>query len=76
MDHGLLKEGYFADIAVFDPNTIQDVATYTEPTQLSRGVKYVFVNGELEFENGKLTGHMAGRALRGPAWKNQSDAKR
>ncbi len=69
LDRGLLKEGYFADITVFDAATIQDVGTYAEPSQLSKGVKYVFVNGQLEFEDGKLTGRTAGRALRGPGWK-------
>jgi len=44
---------------------IKDKATYTEPAQLSEGVKYVLVNGKVEFENGKLTGVTAGRALRG-----------
>ncbi|HEY6971005.1 MAG TPA: D-aminoacylase [Candidatus Angelobacter sp.] len=63
-NRGLLKEGFFADITIFDPNTIIDKATYTQPAQLSEGVKYVFVNGQLEYENGKMTGAMAGRALR------------
>ena len=66
---GLLRQGYYADVTVFDSAVIQDVATYTEPAQLSKGVKYVFVNGQLEFEDGKLTGRAAGRALRGPGWK-------
>ena len=61
--------GYFADITVFDPAHLQDHATYENSTQLSEGVKYVFVNGQLEFENGKLTGAAAGKALRGPGWK-------
>jgi len=64
-DRGLLKEGYFADITIFDPATISDKATYEKPAQLSEGVKYVFVNGELEFEDGKLTQVKAGRVLRG-----------
>jgi N-acyl-D-amino-acid deacylase len=67
-DRGLLKEGYFADISVFDPRTILDKATYMEPAQLSTGVKYVFVNGQLEFEDGKLTGSQGGRVLRGQGW--------
>lgn len=70
-DRGLLKEGFFADITVFDPTTIMDKATYESPTQLSTGIKYVFVNGQLEYEEGKLTGAMAGRALRGSGWKQQ-----
>src|SRR6201993_3658913 len=72
LDRGLLKEGYFADITVFDAATIQDVGTYAEPSQLSKGVKYVFVNGQLEFEDGKLTGRTAGRPLRGPGWKQDA----
>jgi len=65
---GLIQQGYFADITVFDPKTIIDRATYQKPDQLSEGVKYVFVNGQLEFEDGKLTGAKAGRPLRGPGW--------
>jgi len=71
---GLLRQGYFADITIFDPAGIIDKATYTQPTQLSQGVKYVFVNGQLEFEDGKLTGVTAGRPLRGPGWKQPASA--
>ncbi|HEY2352851.1 MAG TPA: D-alanyl-D-alanine carboxypeptidase/D-alanyl-D-alanine-endopeptidase [Candidatus Acidoferrum sp.] len=71
---GLLKVGFFADITVFDPATIKDEATYTHPDLLSQGVKYVFVNGQLEFEDGKLTGVTAGRPLRGPAWNKKDSA--
>ncbi len=66
---GLIKEGFFADITIFDPTTIIDKATYAEPTQLSIGVKYVLVNGQLTFADGKLTGANPGRALRGPGAK-------
>src|SRR5215472_1985916 len=65
-NRGLLKEGFFADITIFDPATINDKATYTEPAQLSQGVKFVFVNGQLEFADGQLTGAKAGRPLMGP----------
>jgi N-acyl-D-aspartate/D-glutamate deacylase len=48
-----------------------DHATYENPVQLSEGVKYVFVNGQLEFENGRLTGAAAGQVLRGPGWEQE-----
>jgi len=67
-DRGLLKEGFFADITIFDPATIIDKATYENPAEISEGVKFVFVNGKLEYEDGKPTGTTAGRALRGPGW--------
>ena len=70
-NRGLLKEGYFADITVFDPATIQDLATYEDPARLSEGVKYVVVNGQLEFDNRRLTGIAAGQVLRGPGWKDR-----
>jgi dihydroorotase/N-acyl-D-amino-acid deacylase len=66
-DRGLLKPGYFADVTVFDPATIQDRATYQSPTQLSVGVKFVFVNGRMAFEGDHVTGEMAGSILRKPA---------
>ncbi|HEY7615335.1 MAG TPA: D-aminoacylase, partial [Terriglobales bacterium] len=66
---GLIKPGFFADITVFDPAAIIDKATYAQPNQASQGVEYVFVNGQLEYEHGRLTGIMAGRPLRGPAWR-------
>jgi N-acyl-D-amino-acid deacylase len=71
-DRGLLKIGFFADVTVFDSATIIDEATYANPAQLSKGVDYVFVNGQLEYDRGSLTGAKAGRALRGPGW--QGDA--
>jgi N-acyl-D-amino-acid deacylase len=62
---GLIKEGFFADITIFDLDSIIDKATYTQPAQLAEGVKYVIVNGQVAFENGKATGAMAGKALKG-----------
>jgi N-acyl-D-amino-acid deacylase len=67
-ERGRLKSGAFADIVVFDPNTIQDHATYAKPHQLSTGVSYVIVNGKLALENGKPTGAATGRVVRGRAW--------
>lgn len=63
---GQIQVGYFADITIFDPATIIDRATYTEPTKLSEGIDTVLVNGQVEYEHGALTGVNAGRALRGP----------
>jgi N-acyl-D-amino-acid deacylase len=62
---GLIKEGFFADITIFDSGSIIDKATYTQPAQLAEGVKYVLVNGQVAFENGKATGAITGRALKG-----------
>jgi N-acyl-D-amino-acid deacylase len=61
---GELREGFFADVIVFDPATIADQATYEKPEQLAIGMKYVIVNGKLAVEEGKYTGALAGRALR------------
>lgn len=69
---GLLRQGYFADITIFDPLTIRDTATYQNPSQVSEGIKYVLVNGQVEYEDGRLTGVKAGKPLRGPAWNGNS----
>jgi N-acyl-D-amino-acid deacylase len=66
---GLLKEGYFADIVVFDPMTISDHATFTKPHQYSTGVYEVFVNGSQVLKNGQHTGSKPGRVVRGPGYK-------
>jgi N-acyl-D-amino-acid deacylase len=63
---GLLKEGYFADVVVFDPATIIDKATYEKPHQYAVGVKHVFVNGAQVLKDGEHTGAKPGRALWGP----------
>jgi N-acyl-D-amino-acid deacylase len=67
-DRGLLKDGYFADLVVFDPATIQDHSTYEKPHQYSTGVRDVFVNGIQVLKNGEPTGAKAGRVVRGPGW--------
>jgi N-acyl-D-amino-acid deacylase len=67
LDHrGLLKEGYFADVVVFDPKTIADKATYDNPHQYAVGMKQVFVNGVQVLKDGEPTGSKSGRALWGP----------
>jgi N-acyl-D-amino-acid deacylase len=65
-DRGVLRPGLFADIVVFDPATVQDRATFSDPHQLSAGVSEVLVNGRVTISNGTLTGELAGRALAGP----------
>ncbi|HEX6048854.1 MAG TPA: D-aminoacylase [Gemmatimonadaceae bacterium] len=67
-DRGELKEGWYADIMVFDPNTIIDRATYERPHQLSEGVIHVLVNGVPVVTDGKVTGAKPGRIVRGPAY--------
>ena len=63
---GLLKKGYFADVVVFDPNTIADKATFEKPHQFAVGVRDVFVNGVQVMRNGEHTGKFSGRAVWGP----------
>jgi len=65
---GLLEPGYFADIAVFDPDRIQDHATYDNPHRYATGVEHVAVNGTLVLRDGEHTGAKPGRVVRGPLW--------
>jgi N-acyl-D-amino-acid deacylase len=65
---GQLKEGFFADVVVFDPDTIQDHATFVEPHQYATGMLHVFVNGEQVLKDGEHTGATPGRVVRGPGW--------
>ena len=67
---GNLAKGYFADLAIFNPETIQDHATFTEPHQLSTGMVHVFVNGEQVLKDSEHTGATPGRVVRGPGYKN------
>jgi N-acyl-D-amino-acid deacylase len=72
-DRGRLKAGYFADVVVFDPATIQDHATFANPAQYSTGVIDVIVNGQLALENGEPTTARPGRFVRGRAWTGLPD---
>ncbi|MEK9649455.1 MAG: D-aminoacylase [Gammaproteobacteria bacterium] len=65
---GLLKRDYFADITIFNPNTVVDNATFANPHQYASGVIYVLVNGQVVVENGKHNGKRPGRILRGPGF--------
>jgi N-acyl-D-amino-acid deacylase len=66
---GSLAAGYFADVVIFDPATIQDHATFEKPHQYSTGMVHVFVNGTQVLEEGEHTGARPGRVVRGPGWK-------
>jgi N-acyl-D-amino-acid deacylase len=68
-DRGILRPGMMADITLFDPATIKDVATYDDPMHNSVGVKDVFVNGRPVVRDGKVTEERPGRALRGPGYR-------
>ena len=70
-NRGLLKPGMYADITVFDPNTIIDRSTYENPAQLATGVSYVLVNGVPVVDNGQITAALPGRALRGPGYASR-----
>lgn len=63
-ERGLIRDGYFADVIVFDEKTLADRSTYEQPELLAVGMRYVIVNGKLVVENGSFTGVLAGRALR------------
>jgi N-acyl-D-amino-acid deacylase len=67
-DRGMLAEGYYADVVVFDSATIIDHATFEDPHQYSTGVVHVFVNGGHVLRDGEHTGVKSGRVVRGPGW--------
>ena len=72
-DRGVLKAGMWADILVFDPATVRDVATFENPNQLSHGMQYVMVNGVPVIDEGKMTGALPGKVLRGAGYLKTSD---
>ena len=65
-DRGLLKEGYWADVVVFDPDAVSDAATYENPQQYAKGVPFVLVNGTVVIDNGNHTGARPGKIIYGP----------
>jgi N-acyl-D-amino-acid deacylase len=67
-DRGTLRPGSFADVVVFDPAAVRDLATFEEPHQLAEGMGHVFVNGMHVLMNGEHTGATPGRVVRGPGW--------
>ena len=68
-ERGYLKESYYADIIIFDPNTISDHATFETPHQLATGMQHVFVNGVQVLKSGEHTGLTPGKVIRGPGYK-------
>jgi len=70
---GELQQGFFADVVVFDPDKIQDHATFVEPHQYATGMVHVFVNGEQVLKDGEHTGATPGRAVRGPGWNKNGN---
>lgn len=70
-DRGTLAEGYLADIVIFDPETIRDMATFADPFHYPEGMRYVFVNGTAVVDEGQYTRALPGRALRGPAYVSE-----
>jgi N-acyl-D-aspartate/D-glutamate deacylase len=65
-DRGLLRPGMKADLAVFDPDTVKDMATYAQPHQYAVGFSRVIVNGQVVFEDGAMTAARPGKVLYGP----------
>ncbi len=65
-DRGLLKQGFFADVVIFDPASIRDEATFESPQRVATGVRYVMVNGEIVLDENGITTKLPGRAIRGP----------
>ena len=74
-DRGIIKEGYMADITVFDYDEIDDTATWENPTLKPIGIDYVIVNGTIVLNNGQHTGATPGTALRGPGYNKPSKAE-
>jgi dihydroorotase/N-acyl-D-amino-acid deacylase len=69
-DRGLIRPGFFADLVVFDPESIIDRAVFERPHQVSAGIPHVFVNGIAVVRDGAVTGAKPGRIVRGPGWRN------
>jgi dihydroorotase/N-acyl-D-amino-acid deacylase len=69
VDRGVLKQGMWADVVIFDPASIRDVATFESPNQLAVGMSYVLVNGVPVIAEGKMTDALPGKVVRGPGYR-------
>jgi dihydroorotase/N-acyl-D-amino-acid deacylase len=70
-ERGLLRDGFYADLTIFDPQRVVDRATFAAPNQYPEGIKYVIVNGQISVDDGKRTTALAGRPLRGPGYQKK-----
>jgi N-acyl-D-amino-acid deacylase len=68
-ERGFVREGMFADLTLFDPETVRDLATFEKPAQYPSGIPYVIVNGQVTVDKGQRTAALAGKVLRGPGYK-------
>ncbi len=68
-DRGTLREGAYADITIFDPQTVRDRSTFEQPNQYPEGIPYVIINGQISVDNGQRTKALAGHVLRGPGYR-------
>ena len=68
-DRGVIKRGMWADVVVFDPDTVADRSTFADPNQLATGMQWVLVNGVPVVDEGRLTGARPGQVLRGPGYR-------
>lgn len=68
-DRGLIKEGFWADLTIFDPAEVKDTASFADPHQYSQGIVYVLVNGKMVMENGQFTGERPGKIIKGQGYK-------
>jgi len=72
-DRGLIREGFWADVAIFDPEEVIDRATFDNPHQYPKGISYVIVNGIVVLDDGKHTGALPGRVIRGPGYQRPAE---
>ena len=70
-DRGVIKQGMWADLVIFDPSTVTDLATFEQPNQLSQGMRYVLVNGVAVIAEGRMTQALPGHVVRGPGYTRQ-----